>query len=360
MKPTVLGHIHEQPSRLQSLFAARDQFLEPFLHSLEGRTIKKILLFGSGTSYNAALMGEYDFRHLADTDAKAYYPTVFLNYEKADWTHAYAKSDMLFLGISQSGTSRSTIQVMKWAKENGYPTVVLTGNPNSEICAYAQCVLPLLVGPEPTPPETKGYTCTILTLFLMAAALARKNKVISGREYQDEMDAVHTLVTSYQTALDEATAWYDVHKGSLLNSSRIFVLGYGIDYASALEGQLKIGEMLRIPTLAYELEEFAHGPVMGLDGKQTILIIASDEAEYARMHEFETAFRKYTPRVYLFSLHGQDVHDGNLVFTTKTNKFLAPLLYTLPLQVIAAQGAKDVDIDTGINPFQEPLAHTDA
>lgn len=74
------------------------------------------------------------------------------------------------------------------------------------------------------------------------------------------------------------------------------------DYGSALEGMLKIGEMLRLPTIGYEIEEYSHGPTMAITPKQTLLMLGSDEVEWNRCLQFREAFRKYTDRVHLITV----------------------------------------------------------
>ena len=69
--------------------------------------------------------------------------------------------------------------------------------------------------------------------------------VYSEEEYQTAIRETKELVDNFQTVIEESEAWYDRNRASIVNSDRLFVLGYGIDYGSMLEGMLKVGEMLR-------------------------------------------------------------------------------------------------------------------
>ena len=198
----------------------------------------------------------------------------------------------------------------------------------------------------------------MLSVYLWALAVAHDCGKLSAEDYQAALDEAEAFVGDFQSVIDEGEAWYDRNKGSILQSDRLFILGYGVDYGSMLEAMLKVGEMLRIPTIGYELEEFSHGPTMGLRPNQTIFMIGSDEAEYERMLVFRDAYKKYTPRVHVVSMCDiPDADERDLVFSHRVSKYLAPLAYTVPFQFVAAKGAKDIFIDTGVNPFQEPLAH---
>lgn len=360
MEQTVLGNIMSQAEVLPQVFANREVFVEPFAREIREHGIEKIIFFGSGTSYNVSQIAAYYMKHIAGITAEAQYPTVFKHYERPDWTGSIPNEKILFVGISQSGTSVSTCEVMEYGKQIGCRTLAITGDLESRITQFCDVVTHLLVGPELTPPETKGYTVSVLSVYLWALEVARDRGELDAADYEAALAEVEALVNDFDQVLAEGKAWYERNKGSILQSDRLFILGYGIDYGSMLEAMLKVGEMLRIPTIGYELEEFSHGPTMGLRPNQTVFMIGSDEAEYERMLVFRDAYKKYTPRVHVVSMCDvPDADERDLVFSHRVGKYAAPLAYTVPFQFIAAQGAKDIFIDTGVNPFQEPLAHYD-
>ncbi len=356
-KPTVLGYMREQPQRLADVFMNREEFVQPFVNAMLRNKIKKVIFFGSGTSYNVSVIAAYYFRHLVHISAEAQYPTVFKNYGNADDTGLLKSDQILFVGISQSGTSVSTVEVMQQAKERGYHTLALSGSLNSYIMQFVDTRAHLLVGDELTPPETKGYTVSLLSVYLWAVECAYEFGQMSKAEYDQALRETNELIMNFQSIMDESEAWYERNKTTIVNSDRINILGYGIDYGTALEGQLKIGEMLRLPTLSYEMEEYSHGPTMALCKNQTIFMIGSQEAEFERMLKFSEAFRQYSDRVHIITCAEIANDSRDLIFTHKANKYLAPLMYTIPFQFVAAKGALDIGIDTGIDPFEIPLAH---
>ena len=355
---TVVGNIKSQPEVLPQVLADRAVFVDPFVKAFRDFDIEKVIFFGSGTSYNVSQLAAYYFKHIVGVAAEAAYPTVFKNYEKPDWTGKIANDRILFVGISQSGTSVSTCEVMEHARAIGCRTLAITGNLESRIAGLVDVVTHLLVGPELTPPETKGYTVSVLSVYLWALAVAHDCGTLDDASYQAALDEAQSFVDDFQSVIDESLAWYERNKASIVQSDRLFVLGYGVDYGSMLEGMLKVGEMLRIPTIGYELEEFSHGPTMGLRPNQTIFMIGSDEVEWNRMLVFRDAFKGYTPRVHVITCKElPDADERDIVFSHKVGKYLAPIAYTVPFQFVAAQGAADIFIDTGVNPFDVPLAH---
>ena len=79
--------------------------------------------------------------------------------------------------------------------------------------------------------------------------------------------------------------------------------------------------------------------------------------KFERAMMFADVFKKFSDRVHIISCKDVDKNERNCVFSHKTNKYAAPLIYTVPFQFVAAKGAKDIGIDTAINPFDVPLAH---
>ena len=355
---TVLDNIRYQPTVLPEVFANRSVFTDPFVAFMQEHAIKKVIFFGSGTSYNVSQIAAYYFKHIVGIAAEAQYPTVFEHYEKPDWADLIPNDQILFVGISQSGTSVSTCEVMRHGRAMGVRTLAITGDLESEITHHVDLAVHLLVGEELTPPETKGYTVSVLTVYLMAMAVAERKGIMAAEQYGAALREAEEFLAHFQDVIDEGEAWYERNKASIVQGDRIYVIGYGIDYGSMLEGMLKVGEMLRVPTIGYELEEFSHGPTMALRDNQTLIMIGSDEAEFQRMLVFREAYKKYTPRVHVVTCCDlPDADERDVVFSHKVNKYLAPLAYTVPFQFLAAKGAKDIFIDTNINPFKEPLAH---
>lgn len=86
MEQTVLGNIKSQPQVLRHTLENRAVFVEPFADIFRNHDIRKVYFFGSGTSYNVSTIAAYYFKHIVGIDASAQYPTVYKNYEKADWT----------------------------------------------------------------------------------------------------------------------------------------------------------------------------------------------------------------------------------------------------------------------------------
>ncbi|MFF2652982.1 SIS domain-containing protein [Streptomyces sp. NPDC058045] len=358
IQQTVLGNIGDQQEMLQAAFDARDEFIAPFLEAFRAGPVSRVVFLGSGTSYNVSTLAASLFSRVAGVEGVAPYPTEFTHYGAGlDPAHT-DPSSILCVGISQSGTSISTCEAIEHAKSSGYRTLALTGDTTSRITTIAETVTPLLVGLELTGPETKGYTASVLTVYLWAFAVAKETGALDAAEADSGIAAAGEVAAQFKTVIREAEEWYDRNRPSLLHSSRLNILGYGADHATMLEGVLKVAEMLRVPTIGNLVEEHVHGPTMALKFDHATLFIGSDEAEFERMVSIRDAIGEHAPGAHIITCRDFDgADDRDLVFSVKANTYLAPLLYTVPFQFLAAKGGADVFIDTNVNPIPIRFGH---
>lgn len=357
-KPTVFGYICDQPRALRECFAHREQFCAPFAEIFKKHPIKKVYLLGSGTSYNASLVGKTYFSELLGVEVEVCIPTVFTNYVKVNINGIYKKDEILIVAISQTGTSISTINALKKAYEEGWQTAVLTEDLNSPITRYARQIIRLLCGEEDVMVETKGYTVTVLTLYLWALETARALAKLEKDSYEKLLCQLQDVLAQMPKIVESSIAWYEKHKQEMLSMELGVVAGYGINHATAIEAALKVGETFRRPFQAYELEEFMHGPDMALNNQEFIYLICSDEREKERMLQFREFFLTVTSHVFVITSEEGPWGEKDLLLPCKTSKNLSVLFYSVPLQVLAALSSRDSGIDTAVYPFESnDLAH---
>jgi glucoselysine-6-phosphate deglycase len=355
---TVLGNVRDQPEMLRAAFARRDEIIAPFVSKFQEGPVSRVVFLGSGTSYNVSNLAASYFTRLVGVEGTAPYPTEFLNYGVGLDPQNTAPESVLVVGISQSGTSISTCAAMEWATDQGFRTLALTADPDSRITRIVDTIVPLLVGEELTGPETKGYTASVLSIYLWAYATAAATGAITQDAADAAIEEAGTVCSAFDTVIEESEAWYDRNRTGLLHSTRINILGFGVDYGTMLEGTLKVSEMLRVPTIGNLVEEYGHGPTYALRFEHAGLIVGSDEAEFDRAIEFRKALPQYAPGTHVITCREFDGADGrDVVFSVKANTFLAPLIYTVPFQFLAAKGGEDVYIDTNDNPVDIHFGH---
>lgn len=355
---TVLGNVRDQPEMIREAYARRAEIIDPFVRAFGAGDVSRVVFLGSGTSYNVSNIAASYFTRIVGVEGVAPFPTEFKNYGVGLDPRHSDPSSILVVGISQSGTSISTCEALEWAKSQGYRTFAITSDPKSRVTEIVDAFAPLLVGLELTGPETKGYTASILSIYLWAYASAAAAGAISESESTAAIEAAGDVCRDFDIVIAESEAWYDRNRAGLLHATRINVLGYGVDYGTMLEGTLKIAEMLRVPTVPNLLEEHGHGPMYALKADHATVIFGSDEVEFERALEFRHALPEYAPGTHVITcrdFEGADERD--LVFSVKAGAFLAPLLYSVSTQFLSAKGGKDVYIDTNHNPVDIHLGH---
>lgn len=359
-KPAMLGYIRDQGRALLDTFDNRSVYCEPFIKVFESRDIRKVYILGSGTSYHASLAAKHYFEKYLQTEVEVLIPTSFTNYTSININGIYRKDQILAIGISQSGTSISTINAMKKARELGIYTIGLTEATDSLITSEVELVVKLTCGKELIPVETRGYTVTVLQSFLTAVELARAIKKLVQQEYDSLMDEIRAMLLQYDEMLMVTEEWYEKHQDELLEMKHGVIASYGVNTCTALEGALKMYETFKQPINAYEIEEMIHGPHMAFGKQDYVFLVASDEAEFERVPLFTGFFKEnnITNHIYVFTNRRMELGEKDLFYNFRIPVELSPLVFTLPFQIMAAKNCITRGIDTSVRPAnRKAFAH---
>lgn len=352
-KHTMLEYIMDQPRALRHTLDNRQSVTEDIVRLFASKPIRKVYFLGSGTSYHASLMAKRYFEKYLGVEAAASIPTVFTYYENINNNGVYQKDEILVIAISQTGTSISTINAVKKAKDEGYATVVLTEALGSTITQYADVVIHLLCGKEEIPPETRGYTVTLLTMFLWTIAIAKHIGKITAGAFDRYIAQAEKLIDAFPGVLEDSKKWYQRNKYGILTMQKADIAGYGNNFVTALEGALKVGETLHRKITGTEMEELIHGPEMGYDANNFLFIIAAKEVELERTLQNREFFLGLTDHVFTITLEDIKLTCRDLKLNAETIPELAPLIYVVPFQVMSALACQDIGIDTSVYPHED-------
>jgi glucosamine 6-phosphate synthetase-like amidotransferase/phosphosugar isomerase protein len=321
MKPSMKDYIFEQDSVITDVLNNVPREISVNLPKNLGK-LTKIILIGSGTSYNAIIAAKYMFNALLPYFVEISNPFDFNKY--------YPKNKInqttLVIGVSQTARSTGVIEAIEISKSCSARTLFVTGNPQASGCKSAESVIYTWTGEEKVGPKTKGFTSTIATLYLLATALSKQSLDLSNspRLIKDTISISFNMIEEFTTRFFDA--------GSLT------IIGYGPNMAAAQEGGLKISETVRIPVEVYNVEEYMHGPYHCLDNGSHLICIASPGIGQARMNELICYLEKKSPHVVVIT------DDNNSFSSEKTlvlrlnseiDEALSPLCYVIPLQLFA-------------------------
>lgn len=351
----MMGYMRDQGRALRDTFARREEFCAPMRDLFASHEIEQVYFIGSGTSYNAALYIASCFERLAKVFAVAEVPTRFINMRLATLTPERARKTLV-VGISQSGTSVSTVAGVRAAREAGCLAVAVTDAMESLITREVDVAVKLTCGVELIPVETRGYVVTLLEGLLMALDAGLTSGALPCEDHGRIMGQIRELIERYDDVFDEVEAWYDANAADFVNMERGAIAAYGLNYATAVEGELKLGETFKRPVNCYEMEEMIHGPQMAFDGGTFVFLIASNEHGIDRVPLFSSFFldNKITSNVYVIgdtsAAAAIELRECDLCISKEIPALLSPLVYTLPFQMIAAKNCIAVGIDTARRP----------
>lgn len=340
------NYIHEQPKVLKEIFDQRERLVSGF-KSIDANT-KELILVASGSSYNAAIATKYFLEKTLNIPVSIEYPYVFNNYRKRP------KDYTVVIAISQTGKSTATIESIDKCVAWNIDNAVLTSDIHSPITKNAASVIEIPCGEEKAPFKTKGYTATILILYIFGLEISYSLKKITQEEYEFYTIELEKVVLVIMESIERSESWYDSNQTSLNQGNKIMVVGYGPNYGTALEGGIKLTETIRCPSNGYELEEFMHGPNLAVDEDYHILFISTPGAGKERINTLAKYLRQTSPYCYVISDKDDDDNkdDKNIYLSGDIIEDFTPLQFIIPLQLISYK----IAVSRGIDPLELPFA----
>ncbi len=330
------AEIREQPRALERLLERSGDFAR-VADAIAARAPETIRLVGHGSSDNAASFGVYAFGLLPGWTA--FRDSISLA------TYYDAQVDVsrsIVLALSQSGRTPDVLDYVERARKRGAFTVAVTNEPDSELGRAADAVLPLEAGPERSVAATKTYTNQLAALALLAGAT-------TGRG-----DELRRALAQTAAMLDEAIAALESTVPAIAVPfafvGRMFVIGRGLEFATAREVALKLTETCRVAAEPLTATDLAHGPIAALDPLFPVWTIASVDASLPAALDAATRAREAGATILASGSAAAQIEGAAYVLPVQQapNKVLAPILSVLPGQLFAAAlaDAKGLDPDS--------------
>lgn len=238
--------IFEQPNVLQSLLDSQWHQVQAVASAIRQRDIRYIFLAARGTSDNAGLYAKYLWGSVNRLPIALAAPSLFSLYEQPPLLR-----DALVVAVSQSGQSPDIVGVLDEGRRQGNLTLAITNDADSPMAQAAELVIDVSAGEEKAIAATKSYTAQLMTVAMLAAALADDMEMLTA------LHQVSALVGQALT-LDDAIA-KAAERYQTMN--QCIVLGRGYNYATAYEWSLKMKEMAYIIADPYSSADFRHGPI---------------------------------------------------------------------------------------------------
>ena len=313
--------------------------------AIDWREITHLHMVACGTAYYATCVAEYWFEQFAHLPVKTDIASEF-RYRQP----ALPKSGGLALFVSQSGETADTLAALRYCKQAGLKTAAVVNVPTSTIAREVDLVLPTLAGPEIGVASTKAFTAQLCAL---AAAVIAAGKARGVLDREQELKLVKALsgvprLISEGFALDEpiAALAYDLSK-----ARDVIYLGRGVHYPIALEGALKLKEISYIHAEGYASGELKHGPIALIDEATPVVFVAPHDSLFDKsLSNLQEVAARHGNVLLISDKKGlEDAGDTPAygIEMPACDPFIAPILYALPVQLLAYHIAveKGTDVD---------------
>jgi glucosamine--fructose-6-phosphate aminotransferase (isomerizing) len=341
--------IHEQPEVIGHTLA---HYLDPAGPAARHRDVglravltaaQRLTICACGTSYYAGMVGKYWFEKLARLAVEIDVASE-LRYRDAVYPE---KGAALF--ISQSGETADTLAALRDAKAKGQTIIAVVNVTESSIAREADIVLPTYAGPEIGVASTKAFTCQLAALasFAIAAGVARGHLTA---EDERALCAVLLETPRHVAEMLKQEAGIKAVAEDIARARDVLYLGRGASYPLALEGALKLKEISYIHAEGYAAGEMKHGPIALIDEDVPIIVIAPHDAHFEKTISNMQEVMARGGKVLLIS-DAEGVAKAGQVWASvtvpTTDSFITPLLYAVPIQLLAyyAALAKGTDVD---------------
>ena len=333
--------IAEQPEVVGHTLAEYIDFAErtvrvPEKLAFDFKNLDRITITACGTASYAGLAAKYWFERIARLPTEVDIASEFR------YREAPLPKNGLAIVVTQSGETADTLAALRYCKSQGQHTLAIVNVPESTIARESEMVFRTYAGPEIGVASTKAFTCQ-LTALACLAILAGKMRGTITRDMEIELITALIGAPRHMSEIlkDEK---HIAHVAREIAKARdVLYLGRGINYPLALEGALKLKEISYIHAEGYAAGELKHGPIALIDENVPVIVIAPHDELYEKtISNMEEVAARGGKIVLLTDDEGLD-DVGHKTFhcirVPKAHAFISPLLYAVPVQLIAYHAA---------------------
>ena len=303
---------------------------------------KRIIITTCGTSWHAALVGEYMIENFANIPTEVEYASEFR------YRNPIINKDDTVLVISQSGETADTLAAMREAKSRGALVLGICNVVGSTIARESMAGVYIHAGPEIGVASTKAFTAQLVVLSLITLLIARRKNLsmTEGREIVKALDSLPDKITEILKLNDEIEQLAEKFK----DAHNFLYLGRGYQFPVALEGALKLKEISYIHAEGYPAAEMKHGPIALIDENMPVVFIAPRDSGYEKVVSNIEEVRARGGRLIAIASENDNDIDRLVDDTIKipdTVEMLRPILTSIPLQLLAYHIAvkKELNVD---------------
>ncbi len=345
----MLKEIFEQPRTVENALRGRvdhegatARFGGLNMTAAELRAIDRLVIAASGTSWHAALVGEYLIEELAHLPVEVEFAHEFC------YRNAPLEKGTVLLVLSQSGETADTLAALREAKRRGHRALAIINVVGSTIARESDGGIYMHAGPEIGVASTKAFVSTLTMLTLLAVHLGRMRMLSAGRALEI-LKALEAAPKQIETLLrqNEAIRQFAQQYSA---AEDFFFLARGYTFPIALEGALKLKEISYIHAEGYSAAEMKHGPIALIDAKTpTVFLVPQDSMYDKTMANLAMIRARKGPIIALATAGDEQIKKvaDDVIYLPRTAEPVYPILASVPLQLLAYHiaVARGCDVD---------------
>ncbi len=345
----MLKEIYEQPSAVNNTLEGRlsqDSVLDETFGNGASELfekVKHVQIVACGTSYHSGMVARYWLESLAGVSCNVEIASEF-RYRKS-----FVQPNSLLVTISQSGETADTLAALRLSKELGYlGSLTICNVAGSSLVRESDLAFMTRAGAEIGVASTKAFTTQLVGLAMMVIAIGKYN----GLDEAKQKELVEAL-KSVPTKLEESLSLADQIEGlaeEFADKHHSLFLGRGDQYPIAMEGALKLKEISYIHAEAYAAGELKHGPLALIDAEMPIIVVAPNNELLEKLKSNVEEVRARGGILFVFAdanARFESDETMRVINVPHTHDWIAPIIYTLPLQLLSYYVAiiKGTDVD---------------
>ena len=287
-----------------------------------------IILIACGTAYHSCMVAKYWLEAMTNLNVSIDIAS--------EYRYRKSKISKRSLGVvvSQSGETMDTLKCLKKFKQKKIPTISIVNVLNSSISRLSDFILPTLAGPEIGVASTKAFTSQLSVLALFVLNIQQENGAIN-KLYFNSIFKIHDSINKILKKNDD----YKKIAQTLADTKSIFYIGRGVMYPIALEGALKLKEITYKHCEGYAAGELKHGPLALIEKNIPVIVLAPSDENFLKLLSNIQEVKARGGRIIMIT-----DKDGakkakkfcdHIIIIPKTNFFTSPIIYSLPVQLIA-------------------------
>ena len=335
-KKTMEDYIKLTPQMIRENVSRGKELTETLVNLYMKESYDSIVIIACGSSYNASMSARPFLQKVLKKNVKVIAPYTFEHYEYEMYGNPFV------VVVSQSGCSTNAISALKKLRSLGHKTIGITSNVNSDFGdGLCDVLIDYGIGIETVGYVTLGMVGLVL-FFMLFALYAAIDHTLSRDKFLYYIHELEHAADAHETMQKEIRRFYKSNKKNLLSMQNCYMIGTGPNYGTALEGALKFGETIQIVSVAYELEEFLHGPNFQITPNYNLFFIDNMDETSDRLLSIFEGYSTVTDRCFIISNSNRISGENVIRVENATDTDVSTLYNVVAFEYLAHQITSDL------------------